>query len=120
MSAKPIAQRADSRHPRRMATPITISVPHQLGRAEARRRIESGFAKIVNLLPGSGGVRSERWDGDRLIFSVAAMGQTVSGVIHVLDAAVTMEIELPGILRVIAGGLKERLQKVGQLLLTKK
>lgn len=119
-SCMPLAQRADSRHPNGMATPITISVPHQLGRAEARRRIEAGFAKIVNLLPGSGGVRSECWDGDRLTFSVAAMGQTVSGVIQVLDAAVTMEIELPGVLRVIASGLKQRLQKVGQLLLTKK
>ncbi|MDR6859465.1 polyhydroxyalkanoic acid system family protein [Variovorax guangxiensis] len=103
-----------------MATPIIISVPHQLGRAEARRRIEAGFAKIINLLPGSSGVRSERWDGDRLIFSVAALGQTVSGVIDVLDAAVVMEIELPGVLRVIAGSLKERLQKMGQLLLTRK
>ena len=103
-----------------MATPIIISVPHQLGRAEARRRIEAGFSKIINLLPGSRAGRSERWEGDRLIFSVAAMGQTVSGVIHVLDAEVMMEIELPGVLRVIASGLKERLQKVGQLLLTRK
>jgi hypothetical protein len=31
-----------------------------------------------------------------------------------------MEIELPGVLRVIASGLTQRLQKVGQLLLTKK
>lgn len=104
----------------RMASPIIISIPHQLGRAEARRRIEGGFAKIVNVLPGSSGVASERWDGDRLIFSVAALGQTVSGVIQVLDATVTMEIELPGVLRVIASGLKQRLQKMGQLLLTKK
>ncbi|HJS01864.1 MAG TPA: polyhydroxyalkanoic acid system family protein [Variovorax sp.] len=103
-----------------MAPPIVISIPHQLGRAEARRRIETGFAKIINLLPGSSGASSERWDGDRLIFSVAAMGQTVSGVIEVLDAAVTMEIELPGVLGVIAGGLKGRLQRMGQLLLTKK
>ena len=104
----------------RMASPIIISIPHQLGRAEARRRIEGGFAKIINLLPGSGGAPSERWDDDRLIFSVAALGQTVSGVIQVLDATVTMELELPGVLRVIASGLKERLQKMGQLLLTKK
>jgi hypothetical protein len=103
-----------------MATPITVSIPHQLGRAEARRRIETGFAKIIHLLPGRAGNCSERWDGDRLIFGVAAMGQTVTGVIDVLDAAVTMEIELPGVLGMIAGGLKDRLQKVGQLLLTRK
>ena len=104
----------------RMTTPITVSIPHQLGRAEARRRIETGFGKITHLLPGGvGGTCTERWDGDRLVFSVATMGQTVAGVITVLDAAVTMEIELPGVLGLIAGGLKERLQKVGRLLLTK-
>lgn len=105
---------------RRMTTPITISIPHQLGRAEARRRIETGFEKIIHLLPGSSGTCSERWDGDRLSFSVAALGQTVAGAVTVLDAAVTMEIELPGVLDMIASGLKDRLRKVGQLLLTKK
>ena len=103
-----------------MATSITISIPHQLGRAEARRRIEAGVAKIVHLLPGSGGAFNERWDGDRLSFDVAAMGQTVAGVVTVLDAAVTMEIELPGFLGILASGLKDRLRTVGQLLLTKK
>ena len=104
-----------------MANPITVSIPHQLGRAEARRRIENGFAKIVHVLPGgAGGNCSERWDGDRLVFGVGAMGQTVSGVITILDAAVLMEIELPGVLGLIAGGLKNRLQKAGQRLLTKK
>ena len=103
-----------------MATPITISIPHQLGRAEARRRIEAGFGKIIHQLPGSSGTCSERWDGDRLTFGIAAMGQTVSGVVDVLDAAVTIEIELPGVLGMIASGLKDRLQKAGQLLLTKK
>ena len=103
-----------------MATPITVSIPHQLGRAEARRRIETGFSKIVQQLPLSGGACTQRWDGDRLSFGVAAMGQTVAGVIDVLDDAVAIEIELPGVLGMIAGGLKDRLQKMGQLLLTKK
>ena len=103
-----------------MATPITISIPHQLGRAEARQRIEAGFASIIRQLPGVGGACSERWDGDRLIFGVTAMGQTVDGVIDVLDAAVTIEIDLPGLLGMIASGLKDRLQEVGRLLLAKK
>ena len=103
-----------------MAKPVTVTLPHQLGRAEARRRIQNGFAKIVHALPGSAGSYSERWEGDRLVFSVAAMGQTVSGVIDVLDTVVTMEIELPVVLGLLAGGLKHRLQKAGLLLLTKK
>ena len=102
-----------------MTTPIVVSIPHQLGRAEARRRIDDGFAKIIHLFPGSDGKCSERWDGDRLIFGVTAMGQSVAGVIEVLDTVVTMEIELPGVLGLIASGLKNRLKKAGQLLLTK-
>ena len=103
-----------------MTTPITISIPHQLGRAEARRRIEAGFTKVVGQLPGSAGACSERWDGDRLTFNLAAMGQTVAGTVDVLDAVVTMEIVLPGVLGLIAHGLGGRLQKAAQLLLTKK
>lgn len=103
-----------------MATPISISIPHQLGRAEARRRIEAGFANIARQVPGSGSNYIEQWDGDRLTFSVTGLGQTVSGVVDVRDIAVTMEIELPGVLGMIASGLKARLQKAGQLLLTKK
>jgi hypothetical protein len=102
-----------------MATPVSVSIPHELGRAEARRRIETGFAKIIHVFPGSAVTCSERWEGDRLFFGVAAVGQTVTGVVNVLDAAVTMEIELPGVLGMIASGLKGRLQKAGQLLLRK-
>jgi len=103
-----------------MSTPITINLPHQQGRLEARRRIEAGFAKVVHSLPGGAGGYSERWEGDRLVFSAAAMGQTVSGVIDVLDTVVKMEIVLPGVLGLLAGGLKSQLQKAGMLLLTKK
>jgi hypothetical protein len=103
-----------------MATPITISIPHQLGRLEARRRIQSGFANLMQQMPGSGAAITEQWEGDRLSFSVGLLGQRVAGSIDVQDAAVTMIIELPGVLGMLAGRLKGRLQKAGQLLLTKK
>ena len=96
---------------------ITVTIPHKLGRSEARRRIDTGFAKILHQVPGSAGTCSQRWDGDRLIFALDAMGQAVSGAIDVLDHAVTMEIELPGMLGLLAGALKNRLQSAGQLLL---
>ena len=100
-----------------MATPVTISIPHQLGRTEARRRIENGFAGIVQQFPASSGALQQRWDGDKLVFSLTTLGQTVSGTVDVLDASVTMEIELPGVLGMIANGLKGRLQKAGAKLL---
>ena len=103
-----------------MTTPVTVTIPHQLGRAEARRRIETGFAKMLDGLPGGTGRCSERWEGDRLVFSVAALAQTVSGVIDVADAAVRVEIQLPGVLGLVASAFKTRLQRAGQLLLEKK
>ena len=102
-----------------MLTPVTVHIPHQLGRAEARRRIETGFSNLVSSVPGSAGTLSQRWDGDRLTFGVGVAGQIIPGVICVLDAVVTIQIDLPGVLGMIAGRLQDRLQKAGQLLLTK-
>ena len=111
-----------------MSTPVTVHLPHQLGRAEAHRRIETGLSKIVQSLPGSSGRCDQRWeanagsgrDHDRLVFSMVAMGQTISGVIDVFDTVVKMEIDLPGVLGLLAGSLTARLKKTGALLLTKK
>lgn len=103
-----------------MPTPITLNVPHQLGRIEARRRIDSGFATIVQQLPGGTGNASHRWEDDRLVFSMVTMGQTIAGTIDVLDASITIEIELPGVLGLIASGLRGRLLKQGQKLLARR
>ena len=103
-----------------MAPPVIVTLPHQLGRAEARRRIENGFAQIVQVLPGGAGQVSQRWEADRLAFNVGALGQSVSGFVDVQETTVTMEIHLPGVLGLLAQGLKGRLRKAGQLLLTKK
>jgi len=103
-----------------MTPPVTLSIPHQLGRTEARRRIETGFAKTLAGLPGGISHCSQRWEGDRLVFSVAALAQKITGFVDVGEAAVTMEIHLPGVLGLIASGFRSRLQKAGQLLLEKK
>ena len=102
-----------------MGTPIRVNIPHQLGRAEARRRIETGFSQLVDQLPGGVNVGAPRWDGDRLAFSIEALRQTASGSIDVFEDTVAIEIELPGLLGRIAGAFKGRLQKAGQLMLTK-
>ena len=103
-----------------MTAPLTLTIPHQLGRTEARRRIETGFAKSLTGLPGGMGHSSQRWEGDRLVFSASALAQTITGIVDVGDAAVTMQIHLPGVLGLIASGFRSRLQKAGQLLLEKK
>jgi len=97
---------------------ITVSIPHQLGRAEARRRIEDGFGDFSRHLGGGG--LTKAWTGDRLDFSLQAMGQAITGFLDVADDVVRVEVLLPGFLTMIAGKVKGTLQKEGQLLLTKK
>jgi hypothetical protein len=104
-----------------MTKAITVNIPHDLGRAEAKQRIETGFANFSQQMGGAAAhMVSKSWDGDRLNFSLSAMGQGISGVIDVADTVVRLELLLPNLLGMIAGKLKGRLQKEGQLLLDKK
>jgi putative polyhydroxyalkanoate system protein len=103
-----------------MSKPISVSIPHQLGRAEARRRIDDGFGDLSRHLGGAAGALEKRWEGDRLDFSLTSLGQSITGHVSVADAVVTVEVLLPGFLAMIAGKVKGTLQKEGQLLLTRK
>ena len=81
--ALPAARAFASRHAVPMTTPIKLSIPHQLGRVEARSRIESGFANMARQVPGSGSVLNQRWDGDRL--TVWEKTQYVQGTVFTLS-----------------------------------
>jgi putative polyhydroxyalkanoate system protein len=102
-----------------MSRAITLTIPHDLGRAEARRRVEAGFGDLARHLGGMGAV-SRTWRGDKLDFAFSLMGQATSGSVDVEDRAVRLEVLLPGLLGMIAGKVKARLQREGQLLLEKK
>jgi putative polyhydroxyalkanoate system protein len=102
-----------------MSKAVTVTIPHDLGREEARRRVEAGFGDLSRHLGGLGSV-SRTWSGDQLSFAFSAMGQAISGVIDVADKSVRLEVLLPGLLAMMAGKLKGRLQHEGQLLLEKK
>lgn len=102
-----------------MSKAITLTIPHDLGRAEARRRIDGGFGDLARHLGGMGSV-TKTWEGDRLSFAFSVMGEAISGIVDVADKTVRLEVLLPGLLGLIAGKVKGRLQKQGQLLLEKK
>ncbi len=103
-----------------MSRPIAVTLPHQLGRAEARRRIEQGFAHLVGQMTGGLGAmlaHHERWEGDRLHFEAGALGQKMTGRLDVLDDSVRVEIDLPAILAALAERIVGRLKHEGQNLL---
>jgi len=102
-----------------MSHPLTVNVPHQLGRAEARSRIESGIGRFAQQF-GERAEFTKAWTGDKLDFTVLAMGQSISGFLDVLDDTVKIEVNLPGFLGLMAGKIKGKLQKEGQLMLEKR
>ena len=103
-----------------MSKPIVLSIPHELGRTEARRRINDGFGQLAGHLGGAAGALSKSWEGDRMRFSLQAMGQAITGTIDIAEREVKLEVLLPGILGMIAGKVRGRLQKEGQILLDDK
>ncbi|ACG78234.1 conserved hypothetical protein [Phenylobacterium zucineum HLK1] len=102
-----------------MSKPVVVTIPHQLGRAEARRRIEEGLGRLTGQFAAMG--RTEHaWDGDVMRFAVAAMGQEVTGTIAIADQDVTLNVMLPGFLAMLANKVKGQIQREGQVLLEDK
>jgi hypothetical protein len=124
-----------------MSRPITIKLPHQLGKEEAKRRIARGFGQFEEQLvaglsgqPAGGGrsggflgaaIRStmsfqQQWTGDRLEFSGGGLGQKITGRIDVEEDTVLMQVDLPEMLAALADRFAGQLQHEGQKLLEKK
>ena len=99
---------------------LTMSIPHQLGRAEARRRISE---QVTRLQTQHGGLLErveQSWEGDTLNFVVAAVGQTVSGTLRVNENTVDLDIALPWMLSMLAGTVKKQIETQGHKLLEQK
>lgn len=99
-----------------MTQPIDVDLPHNLGKEEARRRIANNVHKLQEHIPGGAQVQS-RWSGDQLNLDLAAMGETVTATIDVMENKVHLKMVLPGMLGMFAGAIQAGLQKKGHVLL---
>src|ERR1700755_213035 len=101
-----------------MAAPLIVSIPHRLGREEAVRRLKAGLTRAAASVPVLH-VDEERWDGDRMIFRVRALGQAAHGHVDVDDEHVRVEVTLPWLLQRFAEAAQSAIRSRGNLLLTK-
>jgi putative polyhydroxyalkanoic acid system protein len=102
-----------------MSAPLVVSIPHQLGREEATRRLKAGLTRAAASIPVLK-VDEERWDGDRMMFRVRALGQAASGQIDVAEDHVRLEVMLPWLLQRFAEVAQLAIRERGNLLLTKR
>jgi putative polyhydroxyalkanoate system protein len=97
---------------------LTVSIPHQLSREEARRRVEELVADLLRDYGGMATRVQQSWSGDTLNFDVGAMGMSVSGHVDVEDQLVRLEAAIPFALAMLAGNMREKIEQEGRKLLS--
>jgi hypothetical protein len=102
-----------------MSTPLVVSIPHRLGRDEATRRLKEGLTRAASSIPVLK-VDEERWEDNRMIFRVRALGQAASGHLDVAEDHVRLEVTLPWLLQRFAQAAQATIRNRGTLLLTKR
>ncbi len=93
---------------------LDVNVPHNLGKAEARRRLMAGLNKATGLAAGAAQavqVDVRETTGDRLDISASAMGQSLTGHVDVFDDKVSIHVTLPWLLAKLAEKLKPMIQQ---------
>jgi hypothetical protein len=114
------ASLVDEKRSTPMAKPLIVSIPHNLGQAEAMRRLHGGMTGLKSQFGDKVASIDETWNGNRMDFRVGAMGQNVNGHLEVMQDQVRVEVQLPWILAMIAEKAKTFIQKQGTLMLEKK
>lgn len=99
---------------------MTVSVPHDLSPAEVKRRLVEGIAEARarhgDLLKDA----HETWPSEnRMEFSAAALGQTISGSLRIDPAQVHITVNLPTLLAMFASKVKPKIEAEAQKLLAK-
>ena len=102
-----------------MSQPLIVSIPHRLGREEAKRRLDSGISRIRPELAGLVSTFDYSWDQDRLNFRAVAMWQAITGAIEVLDDVVRIEIDLPWMMRLLGETIMKQVRGRGIAMLEK-
>jgi Putative polyhydroxyalkanoic acid system protein (PHA_gran_rgn) len=102
-----------------MPRPLVVSIPHSLGREHAIHRLKSGLSRAASQVPLLR-VDEERWEDNRMMFRVRALGQAASGNVDVAEDHVRIEVTLPFLLQRFAEMAQAVIRERGKLLLTKR
>ena len=89
---------------------IKLDVPHRLGKAEVRARLEEGVGNIARGIPGIAQSRYN-WEGDTLNCTLTALGQSIACRMTVYEEKVHAEIDLPPLLALLGSKVKARFGK---------
>ena len=98
---------------------MDIDIPHQLGREEAKRRVEQGLPKLEKHIPG-GGTVTATWPSDyALEMEITAMAQTVPVTLLIEDDRLRGTVSIPMFLKMMSGPISDFIKTSAQKMLTK-
>lgn len=103
-----------------MSKPLVVSIPHNLGKEEALRRLKAGLGSAAANFGHLYRVEEEIWTADQLQFRISVRGQKASGSIVVAEDHVRLEILLPWLLAKLVERLQPLIRREGILMLEKK
>jgi Putative polyhydroxyalkanoic acid system protein (PHA_gran_rgn) len=97
--------------------PVVVTIVHRHGKAEAKRRIMAGIEDARARYPAQLKIAEETWEGDRLRFRAAVLGQTITGAIDVTDDRVQTEVELTWLMGHLVKPAEALIRSNGELIL---
>ena len=98
---------------------IPFDIPHDLGKNEARRRVEAGLPKLAKHIPGGGTVDAEWTGADTLALAIVAMGQKVEVDMQVGDANLAGTVKVPMMLAMMSGPIADFVRTSAEKMLAK-
>jgi hypothetical protein len=99
---------------------IDVSIPHQLGREQAKARLQNGAERLGAQFGGQVAQVHQTWTDYHADFRFTAMGQTIAGRMDVEDAAIKLSVDVPWMLGMLADKIRGRIEQEGRKLLEKK
>lgn len=86
---------------------ITVTVPHNLGVETAKKRLAERLNMLQRDYVDKIAHSEVTWSGDVATIRVTALGQQATAQISVLADLVRIDVQLPWLLAVIAGKVKD-------------
>jgi hypothetical protein len=85
-----------------MPKTISITLPHDLGTAEAKRRVQDQLDRLRHEYVDKIGQSQVNWTGDLARVDVSVLGQAAGATIDVFPDMLRIEVELPWVLAALS------------------
>lgn len=102
-------------------TPLTIDVPHKLGRAAARARMKARIGDLAGHIPGGFADVQSAWPSENeMALNIKAMGQEIAARLEVEETIVRVHLMLPAMLGFFSGAIQSAVKEGGTRMLEDK